>query len=289
MNSENVSGSHVFHSKNTFESFFADRCEDCAYCAQVIDLKDCYDSNYVEEGELCYEYFGMYGVRQMLFSYFLRNVANSIYSEFCVNCDNLFGCTNLKNKSYCILNKQYSKEEYERLVPEIIEHMKGDGSWGEFFPAATSPFAFNETVANEYFPLTKEEVAARGWRWREEDQKEYQPQRVEIPERIEDVRDDICYEILACEVTGKNYRIVPQELAFYRRMGLPIPRKHPDQRHLERIQKRNPRQLWDCTCYKCGAAVRTSHAPNSPATAAAGSRSSGEKVYCEECYLKELY
>ena len=302
MNSENVSGSHVFHSKDTSESFFADRCHDCAYCAQVIDLKDCYDCNYVEEGELCYEYFGMYGVRQMLFSYFLRNVTNSIYSEFCVSCDNLFGCSNLKNKSYCILNKQYSKEDYERLVPKIIEHMKKDGErtararsergsgsaspseaeptkeWGEFFPAAISPFAFNETVASEYFPLSKEDVLARGWRWREEDQKEYQPQTIKIPERIQDVRDDICYEILACEVTGKNYRIVPQELAFYRRMGLPIPRKHPDQRHLERIQKRNPRQLWKRACDKCGTTVHTSYAPERP-----------EKVYCEECYLEELY
>ena len=31
--------------------------------------------------------------------------------------------SSLRNKSYCILNKQYTKEEYEELVPKIIEHM----------------------------------------------------------------------------------------------------------------------------------------------------------------------
>jgi len=30
---------------------------------------------------------------------------------------------------YCILNKQYSKEEYEELVPKIIEHMQKTGEW----------------------------------------------------------------------------------------------------------------------------------------------------------------
>jgi hypothetical protein len=40
-------------------------------------------------------------------------------------------------KEYCILNKQYTKEEYEILVPKIIEHMKtfpsphGRGARGE--------------------------------------------------------------------------------------------------------------------------------------------------------------
>jgi hypothetical protein len=56
------------------------------------------------------------------------------------------------------LNRQYTKEEYELLVPKIIEKMMSDGEWGEFFPAILSPFGYNETVAQEYFPLTREEL-----------------------------------------------------------------------------------------------------------------------------------
>lgn len=277
-NSENVSGSHVFHSKNTFESFFADRCEDVSYSAQVVDLKDCYDNNYTEENELCYEYLGMYGNKQTLFSLLCRRTNQALYSEYCVNCEYIFGCTNLRDKKYCILNKQYTEKEYEELVPQIIEQMKKDGEWGEYFPVSISPFAYNETVAQEYFPLTKEDVERRGWRWAEDDAREFQPQSTSIPRHIQDVPENICYEILSCEVTGRNYRIIPQELAFYRRMGLPIPRKHPDERHRERIAKRNPRKLFDRTCANCQTAILTSYAPDA-----------GTKVFCEKCYLESVY
>ena len=30
----------------------------------------------------------------------------------------------MKNKEYCIFNKQYTKEEYENIVPQLIEKMK---------------------------------------------------------------------------------------------------------------------------------------------------------------------
>lgn len=81
--------------------------------------------------------------------------ANCFHSSYC------FGCVGLRNKSYCILNKQYTKEEYEVLVPQIIKKMQADDKWGEFFPITMSPFAYNETVAQEYFPLSKEEALAK--------------------------------------------------------------------------------------------------------------------------------
>ncbi|MEI8092157.1 MAG: hypothetical protein WCG98_08430 [bacterium] len=43
-------------------------------------------------------------------------------------------------------------------MPKIIEKMEADGERGEFFPTSLSPFGYNETVAMEYFPLTKEEA-----------------------------------------------------------------------------------------------------------------------------------
>ena len=36
--------------------------------------------------------------------------------------------------------------------------MKSTGEWGEFFPHEMSPFGYNETVAQEYFPMTEDEV-----------------------------------------------------------------------------------------------------------------------------------
>jgi hypothetical protein len=243
-----------------------------------VDLKDCYDNNYTEENELCYEYLGMYATKRTYFSLFCRQTNEVFYSEYCVNCEHLFGCTNLRNKKYCILNKQYSKDEYEKTVAKIVALMQDEKSWGEAFPASISPFAYNETVANEFFPMQKEEVLARGWKWKDDDKKEFQPQRILIPQNIRDVQDSICYEVLACERTGRNFRIIPQELAFYRRMKLPIPRIHPDERHAERIAKRTPRKLWERNCGKCSAGILTSYSPDSPYI-----------VYCEKCYLEATY
>lgn len=81
------------------------------------------------------------------------NIHNVLYSLHCSASSNLFGCIGLRNKEYCIFNKQYTKEEYNALVPQIIEHMKKTGEWGKFFHPSLSPFGYNETVANEYFPV----------------------------------------------------------------------------------------------------------------------------------------
>ncbi len=277
---ENVSGNYVYQCKNVLDSYYADRCEDCRHCAQVVDLKDCHDINFTEENELCYEYIGAYQNVHTLFSLFSNQLQYGIYCDACYTSKNLFGCCGIRNAEYCILNKQYTKEEYEKLVPKIIEHMRSTGEWGEFFPATLSPFGYNETVAQEYFPLTQEVATGQGWRWHtEEDEKQkYLGPPIDIARNIADVSDDICQKILLCEATGKPYKIIPQELQFYREMNIPIPRKCPDQRHKERIAQRNPRKLWNRDCSKCHKPITTSYAPERP-----------EIVYCEQCYLANVY
>jgi CxxC-x17-CxxC domain-containing protein len=69
-----------------------------------------------------------------------------------------------------------------------------------------------------------------------------------------------------------------QELDFYRKHNLPIPRRHPEQRHLDRIALKNPKKMFDRKCDKCGKTIKTSYYPNTE-----------ELVYCEECYNKEIY
>jgi len=100
----------------------------------------------------------------------------------------------------------------------------------------------------------------------------------QVPQRIEDVPDSITEEVLACEATGRNYRITKQELEFYRNKKLPLPRLHPDERHKRRMALRNPRKLWKRECDKCSKEIQTTYSPERP-----------ETIYCEECYLKEVY
>jgi hypothetical protein len=140
-----------------------------------------------------------------------------------------------------------------------------------------SLFPYNLTMAQEHFPLTKKEALSKGYQWRDPDKRDYQPQSTELPDHIDMIEDSIVKEILACETCKKNYRIIPQELKFYRENVLPLPRKCFNCRHENRFLMRNPRHLWQRSCQKCSTEILSSYAPVRP-----------EIVYCEDCYQNAL-
>ncbi len=257
-------------------------CEDCHYIFNGFPgLKDSYDCTYSgENASLLYE---MMGSGSKCSNNFFGLVvvdgsSNVFYSQLMFNSKNCFGCSNMRNAEYCILNKQYTKEEYEELAPKIIDHMRSTGEWGEYFPVSTSPFSYNQTIAQECFPLTQKEVGAKGWNWLDQSEKEKKPQIYAIPDDINEVPDAITSEVLACADCGKNYRIIQQELNFYRKQQLPIPRRCFDCRHMTRLSLRNGRRQYERDCDKCGTGIQSSYSPDRP-----------EKVYCEACFLKEVY
>jgi len=278
VNTENCSGDYILNSQNCNECFDCADSQDMNKCTRMDEQgKDCMDIDGSSILELGYEGSSMAGTNVKFGSMSLY-CDDAMYFHTLQSCSNCFGCAGLKNKKYCILNKQYTQEKYEAMMPRIIEHMKSTGEWGENFPAAASPFPYNDSYANERFPMTQEEVLAAGLRWRDKDAHEYKAQTYVVPDRISDVADEICGEILACEITGKNFRVIPQELAFYKQFGLPIPQRCPDQRHADRFAMRSPYQIVEQACGKCGGGVQSSHPVEN-----------GWKVYCEECYLKEVY
>lgn len=83
---------------------------------------------------------------------------------------------------------------------------------------------------------------------------------------------------MTCEETGKPYKIIPQELEFYRKMGLPIPRVSVEQRHKHRFTQQKPHVLHDKPCSSCQTPLRSVYSPSDP-----------EKILCEPCYLKTVY
>jgi len=279
---EASSGDHLFQCKNVRNSYYVFESEDCAYCYDCGDLKTSIDALEPFHGELQYETNGCnlgYSLCGCSKSYECKH---SLYCEYCFSCSDCFGCFGLRNKRFCILNKQYTKDEYENLVHRIITHMKSAQEWGEFFPISISPFAYNETAAQEYFPLTKEEVLNRGWKWR--DQTDEMPKvdkiipAAQLPDSIDDIPDDILNWAIECEATKRPFKIIKQELEFYRQMRLPVPHFHPDERHRRRMALRNPRKLWNRQCAKCQQPIATSYSPERP-----------EIVYCESCYLAAVY
>ncbi len=282
--SEKSSWNNIISSNNCTESFDILWCNDCKYCSNVNYSNDLFDiSSYWEESSRMYESVsvGRYS-NNIFFSSIVWKWNNLYYCIDVKQSNNCFLCVNMQNKSYCILNKQYTKQEYEKLVPKIIEKMIEDWEWWEFFPASISPFWYNETVANEYYPLKKEEAIKAWFNWSDYEAPKPNVEKIipasKLPENIEDIPDDILNRAIECEVTKKPFRIIKQELEFYRKHNLPIPRRHPDQRHLDRMALRNPRKLYDRKCDKCTKDIKTTYAPDRP-----------EIVYCVSCYNNEIY
>jgi len=279
--SEGCTGDMVFNSKRCEDCYDCTGCEDCKHVANTPKGISSQDANYTAPDgvELCYNVGSTCGMRNIgtFLAWYCSDVC---YSRECHRSSNLFGCVSMRGKRHCILNKQYTQEEYENLVPRIIEHMRKSQEWGDYLRPEVSTMGYNESLGQEYFPLTKEEVLKRGWNWYDEvDAKnQYLGPSALIPQTITEVPDSITNQILSCSVTGKPFKIIPQELKFYRQMGIPVPHKCPEQRHKERLASRNPRTLWKRQCAKCKKGIETTYAPDRP-----------EIVYCEECYLKEMY
>lgn len=284
-NCENSTGEALTNSKNVQECYDVIDAEDSKWIFLGHGgIKDCYDSAGIEDLELAYETVTNGApTRNVCFSaYAWKGSCDVYYSVLCPNCWNCFGCIGTHKAKYCILNKQYSREQYEELVPRIIKHMIDRGEWGEFFPPALSPFGYNETNALDYFPLTKEEAIKKGFKW-----SDYEPSlpKVEktIPAKdllddISDVSGGILNSVIECEVSKKPFKLAPKELKFYQKHNLPIPRKHPDERHKERMVLRNPHKLWGRKCDKCGMDLQSPYSPGRP-----------ETIYCEKCYLEEVF
>lgn len=310
-----VSGDFVSYGKNAKYCYNATQVEDSRYCQDVYlgATKDCYDYTlWGETSELMYEVLQTGNAcRNVKFSWNCWPAAHDIeYSVHCHSSSYLFGCVGLKKKSYCIFNKQYSKEDYAIFREKIIRHMNEMPytdkrrcvyRYGEFFPSEFSPLAYNETIAQDFFPLTKEEAIEKGYIWRDPELREYQTtiDAKDLPDHIKDVQDSILKEIIKCFSCGKAYRVIQMELDFLRKMSLPMPRFCPNCRHIDRLKLRNQPRFYHRRCQCAGEkskdsmyqnAVSHFHAsspcPNEFETSFAPDRK--EIVYCEECYNTEV-
>ena len=299
----NCTGERISDSKNVLDSVSIQQGENMRYCQiSVLKAANSYDCVQLFMGvENAYECVtcgeGSYNLK-----YCFNCWAESRDLEYCGYCrgsSNCFGCVGLSKKQYCIFNKQCTKEEYFELRNKIIKHMDemlySDSlgrkyKYGEFFSSEFSPLAYNESLAQDYVPLNKEQAKEKGFVWREPNAREFQTtmQGADLPDLINDVSDDIVNEIITCETCKRAYRIVNIELQFYKRIGLSLPHKCHNCRFLDRYKFINKPKLYHRSCMcdktnhlhkgKCEVEFETSYSPNRP-----------EIVYCEKCYQQEVY
>jgi len=281
LRTENCVGDHIEQSKDCFQCFNVTEGEELRYCDSLYYAKVCMDvSSFGEKIERIYE-SGTIGVQSYNLHFCEVCVpicSNLLYSIECRLTKDSFGCVSLKKNSYCILNKQYSPEDYVRTVDRLIAHMRETGEWGEFFPYSLASFGYNETVAQEYHPLLKAEALKLGAKWSDYNAPVPDvPTVTNIPDDISAVGDEILNKALFCKTSKRPFRISKAELSYYRQMELPLPSEHPDVRHTRRMSERNPQELWERTCAKTGVPILTSFAPLRP-----------EIVYSEKAFLDSM-
>ena len=318
----NVTGQHINNSKDAFNSYMVNNVENVKHFQFSIlnETKDCYDCTVVGWAASRVYESTVIGDRTYDIKFCLEcwpDVRELEYCAYCQSSSNLFACVGLRHKQYCIFNKQYTKEEYLELVPKIKAQMNElpfvdkNGNvykYGEFFPPEIFPFCYNNTIAQEYFPLTKEEALEKGYNWYDKPKSEYEPtiKAKDLPDNIKDAKEEILSEIIqcanekegACQGSGV-YQIIPTELEFLKKHRLPLPRLCPDCRHTERIKQRNPMQLHKRQCMCNGQKDTTEiytnqqehnhkdqRCPNAFQTTYAPERE--EIVYCKECYQREV-
>lgn len=277
-NSENCRGDYIINSKQCDFAFDIFDAEDCSNAFNVVHQSyNNRDVCFVTECRNAYQTMsttgeGYYFVTIGWFS------SDLWYSDLIQSCQHIFGSVGLRNQSYCILNKKYDPEAYDELKNEIVEHMKRTGEWGRFFPVEHSPFAYNETVAKDFYPRTKEEISKLGWYWFDTGEKEHATQSYTVADRIIDESNDITNTILECDTCNKNYRILAPEFEVYKRHEYPIPRDCPECRFQERLALRNSRELHERTCAQCNQTIVSTYAPDRP-----------EIIICEDCYMHSIY
>jgi len=82
---------------------------------------------------------------------------------------------------------------------------------------------------------------------------------------------------LNCVECKKDFLVIAQEEAFYKKKELPLPTRCPDCRQTIRLSFKNPRKLYQTNCRHCKQEILTTYTPDSPYI-----------IYCQKCYREQM-
>lgn len=230
MNIQNSTGEFLTNSTDSQHCYFSDSLQNCAYVVAAHHAKDSayafivrselvFGGTYADT-RLSWQSFSCFGGEGHMYNLYLFQ-----------NCNYCFGCSALRGKSYCILNKQYTKEEYEALLPRIIAHMKSTGEWGQPTPVRYSPHSYEDATAHKFLaPIPEEEARRRGYFFADLPKTEQNTSGVPIDALPLELTQENIHSILEqtflCPVSQNLMRFTSQEVAFCLQFRLPLPRKH---------------------------------------------------------------
>ncbi|MDR3519320.1 MAG: hypothetical protein P4L63_00310 [Candidatus Pacebacteria bacterium] len=267
-------------------------CDKCYNVFSYEDSQNCRNQLRGLGNKDCIDGMGIFGTVELsgnnscvFYSYNVKHSSWSMgkYSEYLDICDDVeycFGCVGLKKKKYCILNKQYSKEEYEKLKSKIVADMEKRGEYGKFLPYSMGICGYNLSTATVYFPeVTKEEIINKGGYWSEEDLSSQDGiSSLELPDSILDTKPEISNQPLICPETKYRFNISTAEYEFHQRKNFALPRIHFDLRTLKKTRKTVVLKGYPYKCFYCKKDIMAYYPPEW----------NYQNISCEECYKQNI-
>lgn len=319
-NAEGSVGSQINNCKHMIFSFGGEGTDDSRYCSTQWRSHDVMDVEAASSSQLIYNCIWstkMYGSLVIVNNF--GELRDSYYDFYTRGGNNLLGCFGIQNQEYCILNKKYPKDQRETLARKIVGDICAKHQWGKFLDTKNSPFPYNDTLADKFFPVKETKIGnvvtlinPRGigqveivepgkfispafldlWgseklsilRRTQEVELNIPPDdkvmhAQDIPDDINDVDERILDKVIICEQTGRPFKLTRLEFDFYKTYELPIPTRHYEQRELDRHENIIPDRYLD-TCI-CDKCGKETLCEHRP--------DRSYKVYCEVCYKKEIY
>ena len=268
INTENSTGEYLENTTNAHECYhirggsrdldhvtfcLGAPSHNCAYCGGATGSSDCYYTCGVgscKDAKFC-----------MNFVFGCQNVE---YCERCNDCENCFGCVGLVRKKFCILNKQYSEEEYWSVLDDLKCKMFESGEYGEIPNLRFSTQHW--TGLWDFYDIDKETALKLG-----ADDFDLLSEGAEGPDVV------VENSILDKEI-GRRYSYLKPELELYRKLGVAAPKKHPRSRMLDLVLLLNKPEFLKSECKKCEKEVMIAKNITFP----------DRTIYCKSCYHKYL-
>src|SRR3989338_2434570 len=259
--------------------FSWEKSQNCRNQLRGMNTKDSIDQTFTWNTEVSGDNSGVFGGFEIKHSVW----SDGRYSEYLDNCievEYCFGCVGLRKKKYCILNKQYTKEEYEKLRAQIVKDMQKGGEYGKFLPYSFGLCDYNFSNGMIYFPnVKKEEIIKKGGYWLDDDLSSQNGlPSLEIPDNIIDTTSEIYIQALICPESHYRFNISQAEYEFHRRKKFALPRLHFDLRIIKRIKKMSIIKSYPYKCFYCQKDIMAYFPPEW----------GYQKIACEECYKQNI-
>jgi hypothetical protein len=272
-------GNYMTNCDNCINVFSWEDSQNCRNSLRGISTKDCIDQLGTWHNELSGNNSCVTGGYQTHHSSW-SNARYSEYLDICNDCEYCFGCIGIRKKKYCILNKQYSKEEYEVLRERIITDMEKRGEYGKFLPYSMSLCDYNLSSGMIYFPdTTKEDILSKGGYWSEEDlsSQDGSPS-LELPDSILDTDINVTTKALICPESNYRFNISQAEYEFHKKKNFALPRIHFDLRMLKKARKTAVLKSYPYKCVYCKNDIMAYYPPEW----------GYKNIACEYCYKQNI-